>query len=394
MRGRYGGSSVALLLAAGLALIACGPRHAVDTATVVPGPSASLPWIAVSADRRGFVERGSGRRFTPWGFNYDHDDSPALRLLEDYWETEWPRVERDLRAMRAMGATVVRIHLQLERFLEPSASPSTPAELRISERALDRYVRLLRLAAEVGLHLDVTGLASYRPASTPAWLDALPEAERWALHARFWEAIARRSADSPAIFCFNLMNEPAVPGADPPAGWRPPPWLDGRTYVELLARQLGTRSRADVARRWLRAMTSAIRRNDRRHLITVGNFLVGEQARQLPIGLDPAALAAEVDFLSVHLYPKRGQLGAALRQLAELGDRAPIFIEESAPLHCSVEELGQVMRASRGRVAGWLGFFWGRTLAEYGRSTAASDQRMFRWMTLAGRIQRELAGRD
>ena len=30
--------------------------------------------------------------------------------------------------------------------------------------------------------------------------------------ARFWEAVATRCAGSPAVFCFDLMNEPVVPG--------------------------------------------------------------------------------------------------------------------------------------------------------------------------------------
>ena len=30
---------------------------------------------------------------TPWGFNYDHDE--AGRLIEDYWDAEWAKVEED-----------------------------------------------------------------------------------------------------------------------------------------------------------------------------------------------------------------------------------------------------------------------------------------------------------
>ncbi|MGE5297539.1 MAG: DUF6807 family protein, partial [Solirubrobacterales bacterium] len=47
-------------------------------------PSALAPMsrIRVSNDGRGFVTE-TGSRFTPWGFNYDHDE--AGRLMEDYW---------------------------------------------------------------------------------------------------------------------------------------------------------------------------------------------------------------------------------------------------------------------------------------------------------------------
>jgi len=44
--------------------------------------SAPLGRIRVSDDGRGFVT-DAGIRFTPWGFNYDHDETG--RLLEDYW---------------------------------------------------------------------------------------------------------------------------------------------------------------------------------------------------------------------------------------------------------------------------------------------------------------------
>lgn len=43
---------------------------------------APMGHIRVSGDGRAFVT-DTGSRFTPWGFNYDHDE--AGRLLEDYW---------------------------------------------------------------------------------------------------------------------------------------------------------------------------------------------------------------------------------------------------------------------------------------------------------------------
>jgi hypothetical protein len=284
-----------------------------------------------------------------------------------------------------MGARVVRIHLQLPRFMKSAVD--------VDEGSLAALRRLVLLAEQEGLRLDLTGLADYRPADVPAWYDALPEPERWAVQARFWEAVASRVADSPAVFCFDLMNEPAVPGAEPPPGWRPPPWIDGRTYPEFVARALGGRPRAEVGRRWLRTMIAAVRRHDTRHLVTVGTFLVFDQAHDLPIGLTPAELAAEVDFLSVHLYPKSGQLDVARKELAELATDRPLFVEESAPLDCTVDELGQIMDESRGRVAGWMGFFWGRTLAEYQRSAAPDDQRMARWLEMFRRAQGEAGAR-
>jgi hypothetical protein len=44
--------------------------------------------------------------FVPWGFNYDHDEKG--RLIEDYWEKEWQKVEADFAQMKKLGANVVR----------------------------------------------------------------------------------------------------------------------------------------------------------------------------------------------------------------------------------------------------------------------------------------------
>src|SRR5689334_6678812 len=78
--------------------------------TALRAQQATLPWVRVSADKKGFVLDPSGQPFVPWGVNYDHDATG--RLLEDYWDDEWPAVEGDFAEMKALGANVVRIHLQ------------------------------------------------------------------------------------------------------------------------------------------------------------------------------------------------------------------------------------------------------------------------------------------
>src|SRR6185295_7983807 len=72
-------------------------------------------FIRVSKDHKGFVFSGAGKKFTPWGFNYDHDRSN--RLLEYYWNEEWDTVASDFREMKELGANTVRIHLQVSRFM-------------------------------------------------------------------------------------------------------------------------------------------------------------------------------------------------------------------------------------------------------------------------------------
>jgi hypothetical protein len=50
-----------------------------------------MPWVQVAKDKKSFILEPSGTPFIPWGFNYDHDHEG--RLLEDYWEKEWDKVE-------------------------------------------------------------------------------------------------------------------------------------------------------------------------------------------------------------------------------------------------------------------------------------------------------------
>ncbi|HEV3259785.1 MAG TPA: hypothetical protein VG013_23155, partial [Gemmataceae bacterium] len=73
-----------------------------------------MPWVQVSKDQEGFVLDPSGKKFIVWGLNYDHDDQG--RLIEDYWDDEWPTVEAHFGQMKKLGANVVRVHLQLGKF--------------------------------------------------------------------------------------------------------------------------------------------------------------------------------------------------------------------------------------------------------------------------------------
>src|SRR4051812_43644867 len=164
--------------------------------------SAEMPRVRVSADKTGFVLDPGGKPFVPWGFNYDHD--PKGRLIEDYWDDEWATVERDFRQMKQLGANVVRVHLQFGKFMTAADKPNS--------RALDRLGKLLALAEETALYLDLTGLGCYHKADVPAWYDTLRESERWDAQAAFWTAVAGRCKASPAVFCYDLMNEPVVPG--------------------------------------------------------------------------------------------------------------------------------------------------------------------------------------
>lgn len=324
--------------------------------------------VGVAPGRPGFEVRGSGRPFRVWGLNYDRD--ARGRLIEDYWADEWPKVEADFRAMKGLGANVVRVHLQLGRFLPEPGGP---------DRAeLGRLGRLLGLAEGLGLYVDLTGLGCYHKAGVPAWYDALDEAGRWRAQAEFWGAVAAVAAPSPAVFCYDLMNEPVVPGdRQAPRDWLGTgPGLAGKFYVQKITLDPAGRPRPEVARSWIRALRAAIRRHDPDRPITVG--LVDwslDEPGALFSGITPEVVAEELDFVAVHLYPEAGRVDAALATVRrfQVGTK-PVIVEETFPLKCAGAEFARFGDAVRDTTGGLVGFYWGEDRAELGRQgTIAAD---------------------
>ncbi|HEY7159116.1 MAG TPA: cellulase family glycosylhydrolase [Gemmataceae bacterium] len=329
-----------------------------------------MEWIRVGKDKRSFVLAKSGRRFVPWGFNYDRD--ARSRLLEDYWFDEWRKVEKDFAAMKKLGANVVRVHLQFGRFMD--------AADEANDKSLKQLERLVTLAERNGLYLDLTGLGCYHKKDVPGWYDALAEKERWAAQAHFWQAVAGRCAGSPAVFCYDLMNEPVVPGGKRKAGdWLGPEWA-GKCYVQCIALDQNERPRADIARQWVKTLTTAIRKVDRRHLITVGLVDWSLDRPGLTSGFIPEKIAADLDFLSVHIYPKKGKIDEALKTLAGFAVGKPVLIEETFPLSCPIEELGEFFDGSKKTVAGWIGFYWGQSAEELRDAKTFGDVLTRQWL--------------
>jgi hypothetical protein len=331
-----------------------------------------MPWVAISKDKKGFVLGPSGRPFVPWGFNYDHDDRG--RLLEDYWEDEWPTVEAHFGQMKKLGANVVRVHLQLGKLMKGQKEPSA--------RALDRLGKLLELAGRLRLYLDLTGLGCYHKKDVPAWYDKLSEKARWDVQARFWQAVAGRCAGSSVVFCYDLMNEPVVPGGKRKDGDWLGPAFAGKHFVQLISLDQADRPRPDIARQWAHHLAAAIREKDRRHLITVGLVSWSLDRKGLTSGFVPQKVADQLDFVSIHLYPKGGKVDEALKTLAGFAFGKPVLIEETFPLACSPKELEEFIDGSRKHAAGWLGFYWGKPPEDLRRSKTISDALTLGWLDL------------
>ena len=329
-----------------------------------------LPRIVVSADKTHFVVEGGEKPFVIWGFNYDHDD--AGRLLEDYWHDEWETVAADFREMKELGANVVRIHLQVGRFM-------TAAD-QADERNLAQLRKLVRLAEGTGLYLDVTGLACYHKQDVPAWYDALDEAGRWDVQARFWKEIAAACRGSDAIFCYDLMNEPVLGGGKENTEWLVGPPLGGKYFVQRITVNAGGRSDKEIAKAWVEKLTAAIRSVDDRHLITVGVIPWAQVFKGAKPLFHSPEVGASLDFVSIHFYPKKVPLEESLAVLKVYEVGKPLVIEEIFPLEAGLDETEEFIERSREHVDGWVSFYWGKTPAEYGKKGDLTSKIIWEWL--------------
>ena len=331
------------------------PQKLVQNARGAPNAAvSSLPRIRVSDEGSHFVAGDAEEPFVVWGVNYDHDSSG--RLLDEYWIDEWPMVVEDFQEIKALGANCVRIHLQLGKFME---TPETP-----DKKSLQQLGKLVRLAERTGLYLDLTGLACYHKKNIPVWYDELGESERWAVQAAFWEAVASACAGSPAVFCYDLMNEPVLPGADKPNSEWLAGELGGKFFVQRITLDLGDRTREQVAEQWVTTLVDAIRVHDSRTMITVGAIpWVYTFGGGTPLFYSPA-VGRHLDFVAVHFYPESGKVDAAIQALHAYDIGKPILIEEMFPLKCSQEEMAEFVRRSAEITDGWVSFYWGTTAEE------------------------------
>ena len=181
----------------------------------------------------------------------------------------------------------------------------------------------------------------------------------------FWEEIARTCAGHPAVFCYDLMNDPVI--NEPKA--REPAWLGGELggfyFVQRISNKPAGRDSKDIAEAWVKALVGAIRTRDKDTLVTVG---VIPWAQVFP-GAKPLSYSPQVarhlDFVSVHFYPAAGKLDKDLAALAVYDVGKPLVIEEIYPLSCSLAELDRFVDGEANRADGWVSHYFGHTPAEH-----------------------------
>lgn len=343
-------------------LLACqlGQVHAQERPATNASP---MERVRLSKDGTKFVMADSGATFTPWGFNFVGEFG---RIVEEYWEDDWPGVEEDFHRMGALGANVVRLHLQIGTYMETAQE--------VDPQALDLLRRTLDLAQRCGLYLDLTGLGCYHLDAVPGWFDDLSEAERWEAQARFWEAVAKTCAGHPAVFCYDLMNEPVLGKAkDGEHAWLLGE-LEGFYFVQRISGDPMQRDRQAIVEAWVKKMVRAIRKHDRDGLITVGVIPwahVWPTAKPLFYSPD---VARHLDFVSVHFYPKTGEVEKALAALSVYDIGKPLVVEETFPLSCSLEEFDEFVEGGNVRVDGWISHYFGNSIEEHAAGAKPSGE--------------------
>lgn len=292
------------------------------------GTLAAMPFIELDPDSTtAFRERNTHRPFVSIGVNYfDPHTGWAPKIWQQFDDD---RVGRHLDLLSDAGFNTIRVFITLVSFEQEAGKVSGDGEAK--------FRRLLDMCRARGIYVQPTGPEHWE--GRPDWYDGDRYADEklLAAEASWWRDFAGRFADEPAIFSYDLANEPAV-GWDSPAmrerwnawladkyetreavaaAWNmpaeqvepigkvsPPPNEPDRGNRKLLDYQ---RFREHLADEWTRRMTGAIRSVDNNHMVTVGHVqwsspILLPSVRHYT-GFDLKHNARHVDFVTVHFYP-------------------------------------------------------------------------------------------
>ncbi|UCF16594.1 MAG: beta-galactosidase, partial [Phycisphaerales bacterium] len=243
------------------------------------------------------------------------------------------RVAEHFRVMSELGVNCARVFLTAGSF-QPSAET-------VEQQALAKLDKLVEIARENEIRLILTGPDHWE--GQPAYWKPDRFAGEAALQALecFWDVVGRRYRGEPAIFAWDLLNEPHLPWFAEPWRSRWNEWLH-KTYEnwegleaawgdELVeADRWGDVSvpedraengnprlrdwqlfRESLADQWVRRQVDAVRRADPTHLVTVGYIqwsypMVRSGGPGRYAAFNPHRQARWLDFITIHFYPTLG----------------------------------------------------------------------------------------
>ena len=287
--------------------------------------------IVVAPDGQGFVEGDRGRPYIPFGTNYYDPHTGWAPKLWRKFDAE--KVRKHFRIMSELGVNCARVFLTAGSF-QPNAET-------VEEEALVKLDTLVRIARETGIRLVPTGPDHWE--GVPSYWRPDRFAGEVALGAleRFWDVVGRRYRGEPAIFAWDLLNEPHVPWSV--KEWRPrwnawlqqtygdrdalkAAWGDELTEADQWGEVAVAKDQADIdnprlrdwqrfrehlADEWVRRQVEALRRADPTHLVTVGYIqwsypLVRPGKPGRYAAFNPHRQARWLDFVTIHFYPTMG----------------------------------------------------------------------------------------
>lgn len=363
--------------------------------------SPKLAKIRIASEGRTF-RRGDEGPFVPLGVNYYR---PGTGWAPQLWKQfDRDATRKDFARMKELGVNCVRVFLSFGSFFTEPES--------LDQEGLAKFDQLLRIAEETGIYLHPTGPDHWEGVPDWAAKDRVADDQVLAALENFWRSFAGRYRNRPAIFAYDLLNEPSVPWDTPPMRTKWNAWLQSHygsrerlaeawavpeaeiSWGEELPpppKDAGGRRLLDyqhfrewIAEAWTRRQAAAIKAADPDALVTVGliqwsvpALLPGVQHYS---GFRPERLSPYLDFQEIHFYP----LATGFFTYDEEGERRNLAYLESI-----VREVAATRQPVVIAEFGWYG--GGKLSIAGGRHPAASEDQQDRWCRLAVETTKGLA---
>ena len=348
----------------------------------------SMEFIQVAPDSWHFETAETHKTFIPIGVNYydpatyHTDPYGAFRVIGKF---DSARTDRHFAQLKDLGANIVRIFLSTVSF--------EPQLFKLNDTSFQTLDVLISLARKHNMYLILDLVETWE--GEPAWQSWEYFAEEQTLQGFEFllNAFGERYKNEPAVFAWDLLNEPATRGPDSGimgdlfgiwvrfkyrttdnlmAAWNDYP-LTGELWNQIKTPSYesfndqesrgSTRFydfqlfREDIAYNWTRRLTDALRSADTNHMITVG--LDQHSVPFKPDGtyykpytsFNPHKIAPLLDYISVHGYDWWGEYAdefiEGLLRYSYTGK--PVVLEEF-----DLNDLGLSINKIKRSCSGWL----------------------------------------
>jgi hypothetical protein len=346
-------------------------------------------FIRVADDSWHFETDVSGTAFTPFGTNYydpesygTHEvwDNPAFTAPNPIGNFDSIRTRNHFAQLQGIGVNVIRIFLSSMKF--------EPTRYTLDEASFQKVDKIISLAKEYDLRIIFDLVEVWEGAPQTGWLSWDYYSDEVSLDGLEYlvKAFGDRYKDEPAIFAWDLTNEPYVKWTDGPMdalwidwihlkyanedslsdAWPDYP-LSGENWDNPYIPSETTNNpndqrlfdfqlfRDDVAYNWTKRLVEAIREVDSKHMITVGLIqwsIPFKQNIEQPggyAGFNPQKIAPLLDYVSVHGYDWWDEHAGTYIQglLRYCYANKPVLLEEFEYHNSTVDE-------TLGSASGWV----------------------------------------